>query len=196
MKKALLLSVFLVFTLTLTHAQEKKATYDYIWLNGGVGAAGVVSTNIINSGAILPAYMEILVQQKRRRIGIGVAHELYLTPENLGKLMLGNSSNTEKVYLTWEYMLIPNFFINIGACAQFGGFLVGNDIKKANDENNKDIPNYNYFGNVGLLAEIGIKPVFIFVKPYLEYKSYTSFHKEIIAGATLGIKFKLNGDKK
>jgi len=195
MKKVLLLAVFVASSLPFVKAQTAKASYDYLWINGGIGAAGVVSTNIINSGAIIPTYMEFLVQQGRKRIGIGLGHELYLTPENLGKLALGNSSNTEKVYLTWEYMLIPNFPINLGACAQLGGFLVGNDIEKANDKNNKDIPKYNYFGNVGILAEIGIRPVFIFVKPYLEFKSYGNFHKEIIGGATFGLKFKLKGDK-
>lgn len=187
--------VFLVISFLLisynSQAQNKTIKYDYLWINGGIGAGGVISTNIINSGAVLPAFMEIAVQDGRCRYGIGVAHELYLTPENLGKLVLGNSSNTEKVYFTFEGMLIPNFFINLGVCAQVGGFLVGNDIDKANQAEGKDVPKYNFFGNGGLVAEIGIRPVFIFVKPYIEYKNYGGWHKEIIGAVTLGIKLKL-----
>ncbi len=80
-----------------------------------------------------------------------MAHELYLTPEALAKLVFGNSSNTEKVYLTWEYMLFPNFPLNIGAHAQIGGFLVGNEIKEANKDT-VNVPDYNYFGNVGTVV--------------------------------------------
>ena len=184
------LLIFLSF-LPAIHAQNNKMQYDFIWLNFGMGAGAVVSTNIINSGAVLPFYMEIYLQQSRHRYGIGLAHELYITPENLGKLILGNSANTEKVYFTYELMLLPNFPINLGVCCQAGGFLVGNDIKKANQADNTDVPNYNFFGNVGMLAEIGIRPVFLFVKPYIEYKSYGGFHKELIVCGTFGIKFKL-----
>ena len=196
--RKLLLSILTAFlTLSICAQDQAKPThYEFLWINGGVGAGGVISTNIINSGAVLPAYIEFALQKRRSRIGIGLAHELYLTPENLGKLVVGNSSNTEKVYLTWEGMLIPNSPINIGVCSQIGGFLVGNDIKKANENNanpddNNEISEYNYFGNVGMLAEVGIRPFFLFVKPYLEYKSYGGFHKEVIGAVTFGIKLKI-----
>lgn len=195
MKRILLCGLIGLMTLSVV-AQDKKTetSYQFLWINGGIGAGGVVSTNIINSGAVLPAYMEFMLQNRRSRIGIGIAHELYLTPENLGKVILGNSSNTEKVYLTWEGMLLPNSPINLGVCAQGGGFLVGNDIREANntdDTDNTEVPKYNFFGNVGMVAEVGIRPVFLFVKPYIEYKSYGGFHKEIIAAVTFGIKLKL-----
>jgi len=194
--KKILLPVLLVLISFSSQAQTKPS-YEFLWINGGIGAGAVLSTNIINSGAVLPAYMEVCLQQRRSRIGFGIAHELYLTPENLGKVVLGNSSNTEKVYITMEKMLIPNFPVNIGVCAQLGGFLVGNDIKKANNNTteNKNVPNYNYFGNVGILAEVGIRPVYLFVKPYLEYKSYGGFHKEVIACVSVGLKFKLMTDE-
>lgn len=185
------LAFLLLVIVAVTNAQDKKKSYEFIWINGGIGAAAVLSTNIINSGAILPFYLELYAQQRHSRYGIGLAHEIYLTPENLGKLVLGNSSNTEKIYFSYEWMLIPNFPVNLGFCGQIGGFLVGNDIKKANQADNKDVPDYNYFGNVGLVAEVGIRPVFLFVKPYIEYKSYGGFHKELIAGGTFGIKLKL-----
>lgn len=201
--KRILLSGLMCFMALSVVAQDKKTetSYQFLWVNGGIGAGGVLSTNIVNSGAVLPAYLEFMLQNRRSRIGIGIAHELYLTPENLGKVILGNSSNTEKVYITWEGMLLPNSPINLGVCAQGGGFLVGNDIREANqntnntnntsDADNTDIPKYNFFGNVGMVAEVGIRPVFLFVKPYIEYKSYGGFHKEIIAAVTFGIKLKL-----
>lgn len=189
--KSKLLSILIILSLfPALKAQDNKIKYDFIWLNFGMGAGGVLSTNIINSGAVLPFYMEIYLQQSRHRYGIGLAHEIYLTPENLGKLILGNSSNTEKVYFTYELMLLPNFPINLGVCCQGGGFLVGNKIKEANADKSK-VPDYNFFGNVGILAEIGIRPVFLFVKPYIEYKSYGGFHKELLVCGTFGIKFKL-----
>jgi hypothetical protein len=186
--------VFLLSVLALGSfavAQDVKPKYDFIWINGGFGGGGVVSTNIINSGAVLPFFAEVCLQKSRTRLGLGIAHEIYLTPENLVKLLLGNSSNTEKIYLTGEWMLLPNFPINLGPCAQIGGFLVGNDIKKANARNNTSVTTYNFFVNGGFVAEIGIRPVFLFVKPYFEFKSYGGFHEELIAAVTLGAKLKL-----
>lgn len=176
----------------LAQAPDKKTHYDFMWINGGLGGGGVISTNIINSGALIPFFAEVCLQKSRTRLGFGMADELYITPENLGKLLLGNSSNTQKIYVTWEWMLLPNFPINLGPCAQVGGFLVGNDIQKANEARSKgQIPDYSYFGNVGLLGEIGIRPVFLFFKPYIEFKSYGGVHKELIVCVTLGGKLKL-----
>lgn len=169
--------------------QPAKVKYDYLWINGGLGAGGVVSTNIINSGALLLFFAEFCLQKGRTRLGFGICDEIYITPENLGKLFFGDNSNVEKYYLTWEWMLIPNFPVNLGPCAQIGGFLVGNKVKKANA--GKDVKTSNFFANAGLNAEVGIRPVFLFVKPYFEFKSYGSFHKELIACVTLGVKFKL-----
>jgi hypothetical protein len=192
MMRNILLISGIIALCSLVQAQEKSTFYEFFWINGGLGAGGVVSTNIINSGLVLPFYAEFCLQKSHKRIGLGIADEIYLTPENLGKLLFGNSSNTEKFYLTGEWMLIPNFPINIGACAQIGGFLVGNDIQKANKAHDStDIPGLNFFGNVGFVTEVGIRPVFLFVKPYLEFKSYGSFHKELLVCITLGIKFKL-----
>jgi len=117
-----------VMLFSAVNAQDSAATqkpgvkYDFIWINGGLGAGGVVSTNIINSGGV---------------------------------------------------------------------FLVGNDVKKANSHDSIKITTSNFFANAGLNLEAGIRPVFLFVKPYFEFKSYGSFHKELIACITLGVKFKL-----
>lgn len=165
--------------------------YDFIWINGGLGAGGVVSTNIINSGALLPFFAEFCLQKGRTRLGFGICDEIYITPENLGKLFFGDNSNVGKYYLTWEWMLFPNFPINLGPCAQIGGFLVGNDVKKANSQDSIKVTTSNFFANAGLNLEVGIRPIFLFVKPYFEFKSYGSFHKELIACVTLGVKFKL-----
>jgi hypothetical protein len=174
-------------------SQPAKVTFDYVWINGGMGAGGVISTNIINSGALLPFYAEFCLQKGRTRIGFGVCDEIYITPENLGKLLFGNSSNVEKYYLTWEWMLIPNFPVNLGPCAQIGIFLVGNDIKKANAAAHDTIKvtTSNFFANAGLNLEVGIRPIFLFVKPWFEFKSYGSFHKELIGCVSFGLKYKL-----
>jgi hypothetical protein len=187
-KKALAI-VTLSAAVCFPQDQANKVVYDYMWINGGLGGGGVVSTNIINSGALLPFYAEFCLQKSRTRLGFGICDEVYLTPENLGKLLLGNSSNVQKMYLTWEWMLIPNFPVNLGPCAQVGGFLVGNDIKKANG--GTEIKTSNFFGNVGLVGEVGWRPVFLFVKPYFEFKSYGVGHKELIVAVTLGAKIKL-----
>lgn len=197
MKKSIAIIIAILWFSNLLNAQSKTTDlkYEFLWLNFGTGAGAVLSTNIINSGAVLPFYMDIYLQNRRSRYGIGISHELYLTPANLGKLFLGNSSNTEKIYFTYEWMLIPNFPVNIGACAQFGGFLVGNEIEEANNADTSEVTDYNMFGNIGLVAEVGIRPFFIFVKPYLEYKNYGNFHKELLGVVSFGVKFKFMSEE-
>jgi hypothetical protein len=191
LKKSALIVVLLMVCSAVNAEEAKTKPYEFMWINFGLGAGGVVSTNIINSGLVLPLYLEFCLQKSRKRLGLGIADELYITPENLVKVFLGNSSNVQKFYLTGEWMLIPNFPINVGPCAQIGGFLVGNDIQKANQDPKEPIHNLNFFGNVGFLVELGIRPVFLFVKPWLEFKSYGSFHNELLVCVTLGMKFKL-----
>jgi len=198
MKKLIYLLLLGTFITTTSNAQTtgiKRGKNDYVnsyWLNFGTGAAAVLSTDVFNSGAILPFYMELYFQQNKTRLGLGLSHEIYLTPENLYKLATGNSANVEKFYLTAEWMLLRNFPLNIGACAQFGGFYVGNQIKENTKNKNEKVDDASLFGNVGLVAEAGIRPFFLFVKPYLEYKSYAlqTFHKELIAGVNFGIRLK------
>lgn len=197
MKRSIILIIALLVFSNLLNAQTKTTNlkYEFIWINFGMGGGAVLSTNIINSGAVMPFYMDIYLQNRRNRFGVGIAHELYLTPQNLFRLFTGNSSNTEKIYFTYEWMVLPNFPVNIGACAQFGGFLVGNEIKEANTSDSVKVTDYNMFGNIGLVAEVGIRPFFIFVKPYLEFKNYGNFHKEILGVVSFGVKFKFMSEE-
>lgn len=184
----------------------KELGITHWWLVGGMGAGAVISTDIINSGGVLPFYLELMAQKGRTRMGLGMSHEVYLTVKNLAKVMtsLGDESyNVEKFYFTIEKMLIPNFPVNVGVCAQLGGFLTQSELKE-NDEAKvqagtaTNISNKNEahpFGNVGLVAELGIKPFFLFVKPALEYKSYSIGHKELIGYVNFGIRLKFDANK-
>ena len=200
MKRSIILFSSMVILALTVHAQTSTPTVnrgknEYVnsyWLNFGMGGAAVLSTDVFNSGAILPFYAEFYLQQNKTRYGLGISHEVYITPEQLYKLATGNSANVEKFYFSAEWMLLRNFPLNIGTCAQIGGFLVGNQIKENAKKNDENIDDMSFFWNVGLVAEAGIRPVFFFVKPYFEYKSYalSVFHKEIIMGVNFGLRFK------
>jgi len=62
MKKILLSGLMCLMALSVV-AQDKKTktSYQFLWVNGGIGAGGVLSTNIVNSGAVLPAYLEFML---------------------------------------------------------------------------------------------------------------------------------------
>jgi hypothetical protein len=191
MLKKCVSSILLIAVISVIHAEDaaKAKPYEFMWINFGLGAGGVVSTDIVNSGLVLPFCLEFCLQKSHKRVGLGITNEVYLTPKNLVTIFFNNSTNVQKFYLTGEWMLIPNFPINIGPCAQIGGFLVGNEIKKHNQ--GMEIHNLNWFANAGLVTELGIRPVYLFVKPWLEFKSYGGFHNELLVTVTLGLKFKL-----
>ena len=156
-------------------------------ISGSVGAGAVVSSDIVNTGAVLPATLEFLLQMKRTRYGIGVTNELYLTPKNLGLLILGNSSNTTKYYFVMEQTIFKNSPFNLGWSGQIGGFLVGKE-----RENQTSNAKGSWFVNLGVLVEIGHPRFFLFVRPALEYKSYSNWwHKEILATACVGLRWKI-----
>ncbi|HBS86962.1 MAG: hypothetical protein A2W91_01980 [Bacteroidetes bacterium GWF2_38_335] len=197
MKKVLLtgLLIILIFNLfgqnTNTNNQSSTASkyeWDFLWISGGIGAGGVVSTTIVNSGIVLPASLDFFLQRKHHRVGFGVTSELYLTPENLGKMIFSdNNSNVRKYYFMYDWMLLGNFPVNIGGGLQVGGFYVGKE--KVDNVSDKT----RLFVNFGVVAEVGIRPVYIYARPAIEYKSYNegSFHKEIMAVAQVGIRLKL-----
>ncbi|MDP4266087.1 MAG: hypothetical protein Q8880_01470 [Bacteroidota bacterium] len=196
MKRSLFL-IILLFTVVLGFSQTTKSSssntninYDYFIIGGFVGAGGVVSTNIVNSGALFPAGLDFMLQDGHLRYGLGLSSELYLTPENLAKVIFSsNTSNVTKVYFEVEPMLFKWFIINLGVNMKLGGFWVG----KGGDDMN---PNEtHYFGNVGALVELGPKKFMLFVNPYLEYKSYGSWHKELIGAVELGLKIRIPSDK-
>ncbi|MBN1184448.1 MAG: hypothetical protein JXB49_19305 [Bacteroidales bacterium] len=182
----------LLFIHILVSAQENsntKVEFDFIMISGSFGAGGVISTNIVNSGAVIPGSIDFLGQIKHQRYGFGVTHELYLTPENLVKLVLGESSNTEKYYFMYEWTVFKNSPVNLGVSTQFGGFYVGNEADIDDDDSFKN----RMFLNGGLIVEAGLPRYFFFVRPALEYKSYGpgSWHKELLATVSVGFRVKL-----
>ncbi|MFH2142222.1 MAG: hypothetical protein ABIJ97_07365 [Bacteroidota bacterium] len=188
---AVLLTFNIYFSQTTTTETDTVFHYDYFILSGSFGAGGVVSTNIINSGAVIPASLDFMLQSKRHRFGIGITHELYLTPENLGKLIIGESSNVEKFYFIYEWTVLKTSPINIGFSGQFGGFTVGDEAEY--EENDKS----RLFGNIGFIAELGAPRFYLFVRPAIEYKSYDigSWHKELLATVSLGLRWKIMSEE-
>ena len=166
---------------------ENTPQFDEIIISAGVGAGVVLSTNIINSGALLPASIDIMLRYSRNRIGLGVTNELYLTPENLGKMLFGESSNLKKLYFIHEITIFKRSFINLGLSTQIGWFYVGEE--RTDLESDKS----RYFANIGPLLEFGTYKWQIFIKPTLEYKSYDidAWHKEIIGQAMIGLRYKI-----
>lgn len=193
MKTFLLIPVIVLFTYISVFAQttstEKDTVfhYEFFILSGSFGVGGVVSTNIINSGAVIPTSLDFMLQAKRHRYGIGMTHELYLTPENLGKFILGKSSNTEKFYFIYEWTVLKTSPVNLGFSGQFGGFTVGDEAEYEENEKSR------IFGNIGFIAELGAPRFYLFVRPAIEYKSYDvgSWHKELLATVSLGLRWKL-----
>ena len=57
-----------------------KVHFDEFWISGSIGGGAVLSTNIINSGAVIPFRTEFLWQRKHRRLGFGLGNELEITP--------------------------------------------------------------------------------------------------------------------
>ncbi len=211
MKKIKLISILIIVFLStsifaqrtddkqITHESTGSSTtnssfedYDDLILSGGFGAGAVVSTNIVNSGAVVPYSFDFLLRYGHQNVGLGLTNEIYLTPENLARLAFGSSSNTTKVYFQYELNLFKKTYFNIGLSGQFGAFFVGDERDSLESSKSR------YFGNVGVITEIGTKKVTLFVRPHLEYKSYDigSWHKEILLVANVGLRFKIPNTNK
>jgi hypothetical protein len=155
-----------------------------------------LSTNIINSGAVFPANLEILFQTRHHRCGLGFANELYLTPESLGRLLLGEAPVVKKLYFSYEAFIFRNFPVNLGFSSHLGFF--GTSGSHTMHEKTGAIDTATarggVFGNVGVVLELGARPFYFFVRPALEYKSWSGWHKEIIATGSIGIRLKFLTD--
>ncbi|MFH2095297.1 MAG: hypothetical protein ABIJ16_06315, partial [Bacteroidota bacterium] len=166
---------------------ESEIKFDYVIISGSFGAGGVISTNIVNSGAVIPTSLDFLAQTKHQRFGLGYTHELYLTPENLGKLLIGESSNVEKFYFIYEWTIFNLSPVNIGFSGQLGGFTVGSESEYGEDGKSR------LFGNIGAVVELGAPRFYLFARPAIEYKSYDagSWHKEILGTVSIGLRWKI-----
>jgi hypothetical protein len=197
MKSLFMLFFGLILTIRPAFSQGDSTSrdtvfhYQFFILSGSFGAGGVVSTNIVNSGAVIPTSIDFLLQAKHHRYGLGYTHELYLTPENLWNFMLGESSNTHKYYFIYEWTILKTSPINLGFSGQFGGFTVGDEAEY--EENGRS----RLFGNIGIIAEVGLPRFFLFARPAIEYKSYDigSWHKELLATVSVGLRWKLLSDE-
>jgi hypothetical protein len=156
--------------------------YDEFWLSGSLGAGATVSTNIINSGAVMPSRLEAVWQRRHRRMGLGFAKELEVTPEQLYSLAVSGKIGISKLYFVYEQYIFRNSPINLGFSAHLG-FFGTNDTTSA-------AKGGGVFGNIGVPLEIGVRPFYIFVRPDIEYQSWGSFHKQIKATVNVGIKLK------
>ena len=165
--------------------------YDDFILSGSFGAGAVVSTNIVNSGAVVPYSIDFLLRYGHQNLGLGLTNEIYLTPENLARLAFGSSSNTTKIYFQYELNLFKKSYVNIGLSGQIGGFFVGDE------RDSLETTKSRYFGNLGVIAEVGVHRLTFFARPHLEYKSYDvgSWHKEILLVANVGLRFRVPNTK-
>jgi hypothetical protein len=178
-----------------THVSTSKI--ESIWIGGSVGGGLALSTNIVNSGAVFPANLELLFQTRHHRCGIGFANELYITPESLTRLAFGEAPVVKKLYFGYELFLFRNFPINLGFSSHIGFFGTGgSNSKAAQMKTTSDTASGRggLFGNIGAVLEIGARPFYFFVRPSIEYKSWSGWHKEIIATGSVGIRLKFLTD--
>lgn len=166
---------------TSSTTTSKPSEIEAVWLGGSLGAGAVVSTNIINSGALLPFNAELTFQKKHTRMGIGIANEIYLTPEALGRFILGEGIGVKKFHFIYEVYVFRHFPINLGFSSHMGFFGAGNDSTNSRG---------GIFLNMGPVLEVGIRPVYLFVRPSIEYKNWGVLHHELIATGSIGLRFK------
>ena len=151
----------------------------------GVGAGAVVSSNLVNSGALFSDHMNFLVKVKRHRVGIGFGVDYFLTPENLTRMVIGQTTaNVSKGYIMYDWMVFKWSPVNIGVGAKFGSF--------ANNKDSTQVDDTAMFSSLGLTAEFGSRKFSVYVRPEIEYKSYGkgSIHKELSTIANVGLRFK------
>lgn len=165
-----------------------KPNYAAFWISGAGGAGATVSSNIVNTGAVLPFRTEFLWQSRTRRMGFGFAKELFLTPEALGRFAMGQSPGISKFYFVYEKFIFRHSPINLGFSSNLGFFSTGDSLN--NDYNTEKKSRGGMFGNVGCVVEMGVRPVYFFVRPDIEFQSWSGFHKQIQATATVGLRLK------
>lgn len=176
-----------VYNNTGTQPIPVKMHYDEFWISGCIGAGAVVSTNIINSGAVLPSRMEFMWQKRHRRLGFGFGKELYLTPQSLINLIIRQPIGISKLYFVYETFIFRNSPINLGFSSHLGFFgPSGGNVQ--NQDSTK--ASGGWFANAGPVLELGIRPFYIFVRPDIEFQSWSGFHKQLQATATVGVRLK------
>lgn len=177
-------------------AHVSQSNIESIWISGSVGGGLAVSTNIINSGAVFPANLELLFQTRHHRCGIGFANELYITPEALGRLALGEAPVVHKLYFSYEAFIFRNFPINLGFSSHIGFFGTNGShtLQQKSGTIDTATARGGMFGNIGAVLEIGARPFYFFVRPSIEYKSWSGWHKEIMATGSIGIRLKFLTD--
>ena len=173
---------------TVTTGAPVKLHYDEFWISGCMGGGAVVSTNIINSGAVIPFRTEFMWQRRHRRLGFGIANELEITPQSLVTFAFtGEKPGISKFYFVYEKFIFRNFPVNLGFSSHLGFFGPASETKAKGDTANVK---GGLFANIGPVFEVGIRPVYLFVRPDIEYQSWGALHKQIQATGTVGIRLK------
>src|ERR1051326_3930571 len=172
----------------VTTCTPVKLHYDEFWISASMGAGAEVSTNIINSGAVIPFRTEFLWQRRHRRLGFGIGNELEISPQSLAMFAFtGQKPGISKLYFFYEKYLFRNFPINLGFSSHMGFFGAAGGSKSATDSTKQT---GGLFVNIGPVVELGIRPIYLFVRPDIEYQSWSALHKQIQATASVGIKLK------
>ena len=83
--------------------------------------------------------------------------------------------------------MFRNFPINLGFSSHLGFFGPAGGSTTAKDSSQTK---GGIFGNVGAVFEVGIRPFYLFVRPDLEYQSWSALHKQIQATGNIGIRLK------
>jgi len=191
MKKILILFIGILPLVSFAqdNSPPKKTGVDAFILGTGIGAGGVVSSNIINSGAYAATNIDLLLKIRHHRLCFGFGTDYFLTPENLGKIVFGETSNVTKGYIGYDWMLFRWSPINLGAGIKLGAI--------SNSRDSTKLDTTAGFGSVGVVAEFGSRKFSVVVRPELEYKSYGkgNLHKEVSAGVLLGLRFKFMTDE-
>jgi hypothetical protein len=198
MKRLLLLGflslLYLKSTAQTTNSYGTTRTqlfhYDEFWISGSIGGGAVVSTNIINSGAVFPVRTEFLWQRRHRRLGVGFGKDLYVTPQSLFNLAVGGSPSISKLYFVYEQFLFKNFPINLGFSSHLGFFSTSDTTSSQTKRGFNSSKGGGLFGDVGCVLELGIRPFYLFARPAIEYQSWSGLHKQLQATASIGIRLK------
>lgn len=186
-RKLLAITLLMFLCISFGFSQE-DSTYQNMdrylssfWISGSMGGGAVVSTNIINSGAVVPFRNDFLWQNnKARRLGFGFSHELFITPESLIRVILNESVSITKLYFTYEKFIFNHSPVNIGFSSNIGFFGTGDSLDNRG----------GMFANAGLVTELGIRPIYIFARPDIEYQSWSGLHKQLQVTISTGVRIK------
>ncbi|MBN2777179.1 MAG: hypothetical protein JXR36_06035 [Bacteroidales bacterium] len=164
---------------------------DYFIIGGSLGLGPIISTNLVNSGFIGESTIDLMIQSKHNRFGLGLSNTLMGTPENLAVLLftLGKDNvNLHKGYFMYEWTLFKNSPINLGFGAKVGAFTVGNF---------PDTTKSTFFASAGPVIELGHPRFFLYVKPEIGYNSYNtgSWKKDLYVCANVGFRWKFKSEE-